>query len=57
MWLWDNWRSPSRGSVKWTLLVVMNVVFFTMGFFCTVAGSYSAIKTIHDNLAKDQTAT
>ncbi|WVR08402.1 hypothetical protein IAU60_005457 [Kwoniella sp. DSM 27419] len=50
MWIWDNWRSPNRGSTKWNLLVLMNVVFFILGWFLMVAGTYGAVVTINNNL-------
>ncbi|WVR00370.1 hypothetical protein IAU59_007513 [Kwoniella sp. CBS 9459] len=49
MWIWDNWRSPSRGTLKWKLLFAMNVIFHCIGWFISVAGTYAAVVTLHHN--------
>jgi hypothetical protein len=37
MWLWDEWRSPNRGTLKWKALVAMNITFIILGFFVMIA--------------------
>ncbi|WVF66447.1 hypothetical protein IAT40_001187 [Kwoniella sp. CBS 6097] len=47
MWLWDNWHMPR--TLRWKCLVVMNLVFHFLGWFCMVAGTYSSVVTINNN--------
>ncbi|WWC58051.1 uncharacterized protein I303_100586 [Kwoniella dejecticola CBS 10117] len=49
MWMWDNIRSPSRGTTSWNLLMAMNVLFFILGWFLMIAGTYGSVVTINDN--------
>ncbi|WWC72427.1 uncharacterized protein I206_106389 [Kwoniella pini CBS 10737] len=50
MWMWDNWRAPNRGSRKWNLMMAMNIIFFAIGTFLMIAGTYAAVVVINDNL-------
>ncbi|WVR03437.1 hypothetical protein IAU60_000428 [Kwoniella sp. DSM 27419] len=54
MWMWDNWRSPSRGSLKWKALMVMNILFHFFGWFCMVAGTYASVVTINNKFKSGQ---
>ncbi|WRT70458.1 uncharacterized protein IL334_007456 [Kwoniella shivajii] len=49
MWMWDNWTSASRGTRRWTLLMIMNLSYFIIGWFLMVAGTYAAVVTINNN--------
>ncbi|KAK8845615.1 hypothetical protein IAR55_006331 [Kwoniella newhampshirensis] len=50
MWMWDNWRSPTRGSRQWNLLMIMNIAFFVIGWFLMVAGTYGSVVVINQHL-------
>jgi hypothetical protein len=56
MWIWDNWRTPARGSLKWKSLVAMNSVFIVIGFFIMVAGTYGAVVAIDNSFAAGNTS-
>jgi hypothetical protein len=56
MWLWDDWRSPSRGTLKWKLLVAMDVTFIILGSFVMVAGTYGSVVEINNSLHNGSTA-
>lgn len=47
MWMWDNWRSPR--TLQWKLLMAMNTVFFFIGWFLMVAGTYGSVVAIDDS--------
>ncbi|KAK6905141.1 hypothetical protein I203_105961 [Kwoniella mangroviensis CBS 8507] len=49
MWMWDNTRSPTRGTLSWNLLMAMNILFFVLGWFLMIAGTYGSVVTINDN--------
>ncbi|KAK6906696.1 hypothetical protein I203_100683 [Kwoniella mangroviensis CBS 8507] len=50
MWMWDNWRATNRGTRKWNLMMAMNAIFFVLGCFLMVAGTYAAAVVINDSL-------
>jgi len=53
MWMWDNWHAMR--TKRWWALMAMNVVFFTIGMFIMITGTWGAVKTIHENLRDGNT--
>ncbi|GFZ50956.1 hypothetical protein JCM24511_08714 [Saitozyma sp. JCM 24511] len=56
MWLWDEWRSPNRGTLKWKALVAMNILFIVLGFFVMIAGTYGSVVAINQSLHDGNTS-
>lgn len=46
MWLYDNWNGGKSRSVKWMLLVALNVFLIVSGTFLMVSGTYGALSGI-----------
>jgi hypothetical protein len=57
MWLWDEWRSPNRGTLKWKALVAMNITFIILGFFVMIAGTYGSVVAINKSLHDGNTSS
>jgi hypothetical protein len=57
MWLWDEWRSPNRGTLKWKALVAMNITFIILGFFVMIAGTYGSVVAINQSLHDGNTSS
>ncbi|EEY16576.1 neutral amino acid transporter [Verticillium alfalfae VaMs.102] len=46
MWLYDNWKGGEVQSLKWVLLVALNVFIIVSGTFLMIAGTYGSITGI-----------
>lgn len=42
MWLYDNWKVPSR-TMSWKLKVAINVIMNLIGWFIMGVGTYAAV--------------
>ena len=49
MWMWDNWHKPR--TLQWKLLMAMNLLFFFLGWFLMVAGTYGSAMAIKQSYA------
>ncbi|CAG8307960.1 unnamed protein product [Penicillium salamii] len=53
MWLYDNWAAGKQEkSLRWILMVVWCVLIILTGFFFTIGGTYSSVKSISDSYSQ-----
>lgn len=55
MWMWDNWRA-ARSRWWWTTMI-FSAIFFVLGWFLMVAGTYGSVVIINNSLNSGQTVS
>ena len=53
MWMWDHWNDAR--TTKWKALMLMNILFFAIGTFIMITGTWGAVITINDSLNNGST--
>ncbi|PLN77158.1 transmembrane amino acid transporter protein-domain-containing protein [Aspergillus taichungensis] len=46
MWLYDNWRSSTRGSKRWCGMVAWSILVIAIGTFLMLAGTYGSVVAV-----------